>query len=179
MSETQIPTSSATPFDPQPAPAARGGCGRIALLGCGGLLLLTGVAAVIFVLKAKDFVRWGFEKMQAEVQAKIEAKMPPDLTAEDRERLRQAFAAATAKASSGEADQAAMQRLQGELVAVVRKAETGLTRDDVVALTVSLEALGGTAPNAPPGAVTPDAEAPPEPGGGGGEVPAEKPSGGT
>lgn len=176
MSEPQISTPTATPFDPQPAPAARGGCGRAALLGCGVLLLLTGVAAVIFVVKAKDFVRWGFEKMQAEVQAKIEAKMPPDLTAEDRERLRQAFAAATAKASSGEADQAAMQRLQGELVAVVRKAETGLTRDDVVALTVSLEALAGTAASSPGGAVAPEAGASPELGGG--EEPVEKPSDG-
>lgn len=126
--------------------------GRAMLLGCGVLLFLLGAAAIIFLLKADDFVGWVF----GSVEETIVERLPPDLPAEDRARLDRAFAAATARIQSGEADPQALRRLQGGLGRAVRGSgdDRPLTREEVADLTANLEEIAGTTP--------PDPDAPPE-----------------
>lgn len=126
--------------------------GRAMLLGCGVLLFLLGAAAIIFLLKADDFVGWVF----GSVEETIVERLPPDLPAEDRQRLERAFAAATARIQSGEADPQALRRLQGGLGRTVRGSgdDRPLTREEVADLIATLEEIAGTTP--------PDPDAPPE-----------------
>ena len=127
--------------------------GRVLLIGCGVLLFLVGLAALVFLLKADDFVGWVF----GSIEDTVVERLPPDLPAEERARLEEAFAAAAAKIETGEADAQALRRLQRELAAIVRSAEDRpLTREQVATLTATLEEIAGTAkdPNAPPTAVS-------------------------
>jgi hypothetical protein len=142
------PTTINSPFDPRPVQPSGGGCGRVALIGCGGLLLLLGVAAVVFVLNARAVLRWGLEWSQRQIQTQIEQTLPADVTAADRDRLRAAFTAATAKVTSEQADPADLARMQEEIQRVLPKLEKGLTRDDLVRLTTVLEEIA--APDASP-----------------------------
>lgn len=139
---------------PDLAPSLGGGVrpGRVVLLGCGALLFLLGIAAIVFLLKADDFVGWVF----GSIEETVAERLPDDLPAAERARLERAFAAATAKVESGEADPAALRRLQGELTAIVRRSEERpLRREEVAEITAHLEEIAGTAedPNAPPVAV--------------------------
>lgn len=140
---------------PDLAPALGGGVrpGRVMLLGCGALLFLLGIAAIVFLLKADDFVGWVFGSIEETV---IE-RLPADLPDAERQRLDRAFAAATAQIEAGRGDPQALRALQGELTRVVRGAEDRpLTRDEVAAITATLEELAGTEvdPDAPPTAVS-------------------------
>lgn len=136
------------------SPSLGGGLrpGRVMLLGCGVLLFLLGVAAIVFLLKADDFVGWVF----GSVEETVVERLPPDLPAEERARLDRAFAAATAQIESGEADPAALRRLQGGLTRAVRSSgdDRPLTREEVAEITATLEEIAGTTP--------PDPDAPPE-----------------
>lgn len=147
---------------PEPAPAGSpklssslgGGrrAGRVALVGCGVALLLVGVAAVVFLLQADDFVGWVF----GSVEETLIERLPPDLPDAERERLEEAFADAVARLGSGEGDPEAMRRLQAELTAVVRASgDRPLTREEVAEITAVLEAVAGPErdPDAPPTAV--------------------------
>ena len=129
--------------------------GRVMLLGCGVLLFLLGFAAIVFLLKADDFVGWVF----GSVEETVVERLPPDLPAEERARLDRAFAAATAKIATGEADPAALRSLQGGLTRAVRDSgdDAALTREEVAEITATLEAIAGTTPpdpNAPPEAIS-------------------------
>lgn len=128
--------------------------GRAMLLGCAVLLVLLGVAAIVFLLKADDFVGWVF----GSVEETIVERLPPDLPAEERARLDRAFAAASARIESGEADPKALRRLQGGLSRAVRSSgdDAALTREEVAEIIATLEEIAGTTPpdpNAPPEAI--------------------------
>lgn len=127
--------------------------GRVMLLGCGVLLFLLGVAAIVFLLKADDFVGWVF----GSVEETVIERLPADLPADERARFDRAFAAATAKIESGEADPQALRSLQGGLARAVRGSgdDAPLTREEVAEITATFEEIAGTAkdPNAPPTAV--------------------------
>jgi hypothetical protein len=128
--------------------------GRVMLLGCAVLLFLLGFAAIVFLLKADDFVGWVF----GSVEETIVERLPPDLPAEERARLDRAFAAATAKIAAGDADPQALRSLQGGLTRAVRDSggDRPLTREEVAEITATLEAIAGTTPpdpNAPPVAI--------------------------
>jgi hypothetical protein len=135
------PAIPATPFNPG-APSARPGpgCSKPALIGCGVLLVLIGIGAVIFAVKAPAIVAWMFNKLEADVVS----RMPPDATPDERARLRTAFADAVASIRTGKADQTQLQKLQSEMMQIAQKPPgQTLTRDEVRELTEALEALAG------------------------------------
>jgi hypothetical protein len=140
---------------------------RVVLIGCGVVFLLLGVAAVIFMLRADDFVGWVFGSLEETVMARL----PPDLPSADRRRLEAAFGSARERVESGEGDPDAMRRLQAELTALARDGAGGpLTREQVARIIAALEgvvgsgeggAAKGAAPRASPGAGTaPDSDRP-------------------
>lgn len=145
MSErfTGLPAQRPPRGGPDLSPALGGAWrpGRVMLLGCGALLVLLGVAAIVFLLKADDFVGWVFGSIEETV---IE-RLPPDLPAAERQRLEAAFDAATARMAAGEADPEALRRLQGELSAIVREAgdDRSLSRAEVAEIIAALEAVAG------------------------------------
>ncbi|HSM14062.1 MAG TPA: hypothetical protein VLA66_08330 [Thermoanaerobaculia bacterium] len=129
----------ARPFAPARAGASRG-CGRPVWFGCGAVLVLLGIAAIVFVVKAKDLLAWGMERIEAEVMATL----PDDLTPEERARLERGFDAALEKISLGEVEPPALNALQKQLVQAAEKAnERTLTRDDALDLLSALERVGG------------------------------------
>jgi hypothetical protein len=87
------PPTTPSPFNPQRTRAAAGGPSRAKplLIGCGVLLVLLGIAAVVLVAKQAQLVGWVYSRLEAQ----IVAKLPPEVTAEERQRLSQAFDAAT------------------------------------------------------------------------------------
>ena len=96
MNESQVPpelTPPTTPFADAPIEPRAGGCSKPALIGCGVVFLLLGIAGLVFVLKAKNLLVWSLEK----VRAGNAANLPADATAADRERFNAAFVAAKAR----------------------------------------------------------------------------------
>lgn len=127
------------PFTPDAPATAPGGCGRPLLIGCGVLIVLLGIAAAVFVIKAKDLFGWAMARFEEEVVRML----PDDLTGEERQRLDAAFDAALAAWDAGEADPVALQRLQEELWHTVSRSDGKLTREQVVNLTRALERVAG------------------------------------
>ena len=112
MSEFQPPgpQAQAKPFAPE-RPVGGGGCQKPLLVGCGLLSLLLGIAAVVFVVKAKDVLAYAMNQLRAEVVAHL----PEDASDSDRQRVEAGFDAALARIRSGELDPAALQDLQKKL----------------------------------------------------------------
>src|SRR5262245_51172507 len=87
------PPLEPTPFSrPTEAPRpARSGCGRAALIGCGALIVVVGICAIVFFMNAQRFagkmLTWSFSKLEQQ----ISANMAPDVPQEERERLHTAF----------------------------------------------------------------------------------------
>jgi hypothetical protein len=138
------------PLEPSPfgRPAetprpARSGCGRAALIGCGALLVLLGICAVIFFMNAQRFagrmLSWSFGKLETQ----IFANMAPDVPQEERERLRTAFRDALAAASSGKGEPKNLQAIQGEVMQIAQRGKGQVSRADVRRLTEALEAVAG------------------------------------
>jgi hypothetical protein len=127
------------------------GC-LVVLLG-GDILALAGLYYVATHLPS--ILSRSFATMERELLA----IMPPDVTAEDKQRLHDAFASASAAmAHPDKLDPARLNRVQTELFSVSRKGKS-LTRADVLEL---IEALEGLQPAAPP-ASSPPATAAPSP----------------
>lgn len=169
MSEPQ-PGPSPAPFTPTSPPVAAGrGCARPALIGCGVVVVLLGVAALVFLIRVRDILAWTFHQMEDAVVAKL----PTDTPQADRERLRDAFAAGARQAAKGELDASALQAVQVELVAFTGKPEGQVTHADVQRMIEVLEKFSGLAPEpakgtpptpeSPPGASPPPAASPPSP----------------
>lgn len=158
MSEPTPPLSQPTPELPEPfgstprAPKGSSGCAKPALLGCAVLLVLFGVASIVFLVKAKDLLAWTFRQMESS----IVAQLPEDVTSEERARLERAFDAAARKAVSGEVEPLALQQLQGELMRLSGRIE-GLTREDVMSLIDELESFAEIEPQPPPEEEAPEA----------------------
>ena len=129
----------AQPFDVQPRSVGGGGCGRYALLGCGGVIILVAILMLIAVLRARDLVVWSLGALQTQV----EAALPPDVDERDRERLDLAFESALRAIEAGTVEPAAMQALQGALLQFAGTAQANLTREDVLNLIGVLERVGG------------------------------------
>lgn len=139
MEPTTPPSTPVSPFNPGRPRAAGGGSGkRPLLIGCGALLVLLGIAAVLLVAKQAELVSWVFHKMEAQILAKL----PPDVTPEERQRLGQAFEAATEAVGSGKADPAKANELNFELLELAQ-AGRQITREEVQELTRQLEEVAG------------------------------------
>jgi hypothetical protein len=129
------------PFAPAPTQPQAGGCSKPLLVGCGVVFLLLGVAAIVFLLQARSLLVW----MLGEVRQQVVTNLPADVTAADRDRFERAFAAAVAALEANRADPVGLQRLQGDLLRIVQRPAGKLTREDLLSLTESLEAVGGVA----------------------------------
>ncbi|MCL4839388.1 MAG: hypothetical protein KJ058_15645 [Thermoanaerobaculia bacterium] len=156
------PGGGGAPFAPGRAPAPSG-CGRLALVGCGISTLLLGIAAVVFLFKADDLLAWTLRKMEAQ----IAEALPPEVTPEERDRFRRAFAEARDAIGRGDIDPAALQRLQRKLASFGgRSGENPAGREEILDLVAALEAVpasGGTggAPSGAGSAAAPEDASPP------------------
>lgn len=134
------------PFQPETPKGPGGGCSRAGLIGCGLLLLLLGVAAIVFLLKAGDLFAWAMTKFEEQV---IEV-LPEDFSSEEKQRLELAFRAATEAVRKGEADPLALQRLQERLRQAVLAEDGRMTREDALELIRVLEEVAGSEGQAVP-----------------------------
>jgi len=126
-----------------PQPAKASGCGRPALIGCGILVVLLGIAGIVLIAKAKDLLGWTMRQLQAQVVAQL----PDDVTADERARLDRGFKAALEKIGAGEVQPPALAALQRQLMNAAEKSQAKtLTRDDVLDLLSALERVGGLLP---------------------------------
>jgi hypothetical protein len=156
-----LPAPHAKPFAPEKI-AGGGGCQKPLLVGCGLLALLLGIAAVVFVVKAKDVLAYAMNQLRAEV----EAHLPEDAPESERQRLESGFDVALARIRSGELEPAALQELQKKLTAAASASATRrLTREELTGLIAALEKFNdaGKAPatQEAPGEVPPTAPAEP------------------
>lgn len=118
------------------------------------MLALLGVAAIVFVVKAKDLLAW----TMGELRTQVTSALPAEVTEAERARLQRGFDAAVEKIRKGEVEMPALKALQLQLTNAAEKAPRGqLTHDDVLDLLSALERVGGLLEPAP---VVPDAPAP-------------------
>lgn len=140
MTEPQAPLPPLPePFAPAPRPLRAPGCGRGALIGCGVLLLLFGIGAVVLALNANQMLVWWFHR----VEAMVVEKMPADATPAERARFSAAFAGLYRTIEEGKVDPAAVQPLQRELFTLSTEIDRGLTREQVLRLTEAAEHAAG------------------------------------
>jgi hypothetical protein len=134
------PSTPVSPFNPgKPITPGGGSSGkRPLLIGCGALLVLLGIAAVILVAKRGELVGWMFEKLEAQILAKL----PEDVTPEERQRLDQAFDSAAQALGSGAVDPARSEQLNAVLLDLAQGGRQ-LTREDILKLTTALEEVAG------------------------------------
>jgi len=150
MTELPPPPPAAPPprpFSGEPRPlGTAGGCGRPALVGCGVLVVLLGIAGIVFVAKAKDILAYAM----GELQKQVTAALPPEVTPDERARLGRGFDAAMARIAEGKVEPPALYALQRQLMKAAEKAPAGdLTHDDVLDLLSALERVGGLLEPAP------------------------------
>jgi ATP-dependent exoDNAse (exonuclease V) alpha subunit len=108
------------------------------LIGCGALLLLLGIAAIVLVAKRAEFVGWMFQKLEAQILAKL----PEDVTPEERQQLDRSFDAAAEAIGSGTANQAKADQLNAVLLELAQGGRQ-ISREDVLKLTHALEEVAG------------------------------------
>ncbi len=146
----------AVPFDTSDKPVQMGGgCGRVALIGCGLLILLLGIGAVWLVLNADDFLIWAMNRMKAEVVASV----PADCTEEARNRLVDAFDAAIGAIAGGDVDPATLQDFVGAFHRYLPDASGELDCEQVEELTLLLERVAGVPSDTPEADAGPDVAA--------------------
>jgi hypothetical protein len=140
MEPTTSPDPSPVPPSPfQPgAPRSGRGCSKPALIGCGALLVLLGVCAVVFMVKAPSMLRWVFDRVERQVLAQA----APDVTPEEKARLQKAFDDAASAVASDKADPLKAQQLNRVLMEVGQPGRRA-TKEDVRRLTEALEAMAG------------------------------------
>lgn len=139
------PSTPASPFQPG-SPRTGGGPSRTRplLIGCGALLVLLGIAAVVLVVKMPDLVQWVFHRLEQQVMAQL----PPDLTPEERERLDRAFDAAAEAIGQNKADPNKAQALNTQLMEFGRPGRR-ISREDALKLLQALEDTAGIQPGSP------------------------------
>jgi hypothetical protein len=137
------------PFAVAPRTLRAQGCGRGALIGCGVLIAIFGVAMVGLAMNKDRLLHWIFERMQTQ----IEAHLPADLAPAERGGLSAAFADLYRAMGEGKVNPESAQALQRELFAVASDIDRGLSREQVLRLTSAIERAAGKAPE--PGGVGP------------------------
>lgn len=149
-----LPPPQSKPFAPEQT-SGGGGCQKPVLIGCGLLALLLGIAAVVFVVKAKDVLAYAMNQLRAEVVAHL----PEDAGETERQRLDAAFDTALARIRGGELDPAALQELQKKLTAAASaSAARRLTREELDGLVAALDKFNGGGTKAPADAAAEPAE---------------------
>src|SRR3954451_9749964 len=133
------------PFAAAPKPLKKPGCSRGALVGCGALIALFGIGAVALTLRADRMLVWILQRLEA----KVESKLPADLTPPEKQRLTAAFDHLYHSLDQGKIDPASIQGLQRELFTLSGDVDRGLTREQVLRLTDAVEKAAGGAASAP------------------------------
>jgi hypothetical protein len=155
---TEPTTPPAEPFAAAPVEPRAGGCSKPALIGCGVVFLLLGVAGLVFVMKARDLLIWSLDRTRTGVLANL----ADDVPATDLERFDAAYAAATTRIRDGKIDSTALQGLQSQLMRAIENPREKVSREKFLALVEALEKVGGIEPPAAPGeAPVAPAEPPP------------------
>jgi hypothetical protein len=143
MSDPQAPLPPLPPlpepFAPAPRPLKAPGCGRGPLVGCGVVIALVGIGAVAAALNFNRMLMWGLRR----IEGQVEAKLPADLSAQERARFKAAFADFYRTIQEGKVDPSAVQSLQSELFALSTDIDRGLTREQVLRLTEAVERAAG------------------------------------
>jgi hypothetical protein len=161
------PSPSPSP-DPRPFDAggvkAPSGCQKPLLVGCGLTALLLGIGAIAFVMKAKDVLAYAMNQLRSQVVSSL----PEEIGDREREALEASFERAIARIREGAIDPAALQNLQGKLVAAAQGAGSRkLTPAEVADLQSALDRFNaaqiedGDVPDAAPADSGGAAEAPP------------------
>ena len=132
------PSTPPSPFNPGQPRKAGGSGKRPLLIGCGAILVLLGIAAIVLMAKRAELVGWMFQKLEAQILAKL----PPDVTKDERQRLDDAFDAAAEVMGSGTPDPAKAEQLNAVLLDLAQ-AGRPITREDVLKLTRALEEVAG------------------------------------
>jgi hypothetical protein len=129
------PPPQAKPFEPEQIRGG-GGCQKPMLVGCGLVALLIGIAAVVFVVKAKDVLAFAMNKLRAEVVAHL----PADASENERQQLEAGFDAAMARIRTGAIEPASLQELQKKLTAVASTAgRRQMSREELADLIAALD----------------------------------------
>lgn len=128
------------PFDDVPHdPAALKGCSRPVLIGCAASILIGALLFLLLIANARDLFLWAFNTNARQILENL----PPDVTAEDEDRLRRALDGASAAVIEGRLDIDGLQDLQSALALASKQS---VTRDDVLRAIESLERVAGTPP---------------------------------
>lgn len=130
---------SGQPFAPQGPQRTWSGGSRWALIGCGALIVLLGIGAAVFLLKAKDLFGW----MMNELEAEVMESLPANITEEEKRDLELAFDAAVAAVQEDRATPAALQELQELLREALQDGPKRLSRDEVQELIEALDRVSG------------------------------------
>lgn len=149
------PPPPASPFDPARASRPRtGGCPKPLFIGCVAVLLIGGLVllgGILFVARnASSVLQWSMNKMEEGVLAQL----PTNVTQEERDRLRQAFADVSAGLKTGKIPPDKFQPVQFKILEFAQKGNK-VTRQDVLDLTELLERTAGKTGNGTSGAVPP------------------------
>ena len=148
---TGTPSTPRSPFNPPPPAAARtGGPGKPLVIGCLILLVLVGaglIGGLYYVGQHYDQI---FAWSLTQIRNGVVTRLPPDLPAEERQRLDAAFAGAQSAAGSIRGNPAAAQKLQTAMLELAGEADgkEPLTRKQVEEMTLTLEKIAaiGKAP---------------------------------
>ena len=148
----QPPPTPAAPFDPSARPKSSG-CPKPLVIGCLVVILVGGVALLggfFFLMKnASSVIQWSMRQMENGVMGQL----PPTVTPEEKQRLRQAFADVSQGLKDGRIKPEEFQPLQFKMMEIARKGNN-LTRQDALELTRALEEVAHKGPPAvgtPPG----------------------------
>jgi hypothetical protein len=142
------PSPPPAPFDPSARPKT-GGCPKPLVIGCIAVILIGGLAAlggfIYMARNATKVLQWSFAQMEKGVLAQL----PKDVTPEEKERLRRAFAGVSQGLKDGSIPVEKLQPAQFKMMEIARKG-SNLTRQDILDLTRSLEEVAGTEAETPP-----------------------------
>jgi len=138
MTETPDPFNNPQPTEPKKSGT---GCSRPLLIGCGVLLVLLGVGALILALNAGKLATWAFDKLEEQ----IEAQLPKDIPAEDRQRLGRAFDHLRESIQDGTADPTQLRLAQTKMRDMALD-PSEITAEDVRELSALLEDAAGRPP---------------------------------
>lgn len=141
---SDVPSETpASPFEPiTPGGDTKGsGCAKVAVVGCLGLLIVMGIALVVLITQAPRIMSWVFDATMTQ----LETRYAPEVTPEDRARVRAAFGAAAKAVEEKRMDPVAMQKVNQKIMDLVT-APGQVSREQALQLAEDLETLAASKP---------------------------------